>query len=90
MIDGKDHYYDFSTKRWKLTKKERDKLAAGTDSKANANVATTTTPVYPSSTVNANVVSAPQLNSLDARELAVANSTRQIEMSLRGLVSQFT
>jgi hypothetical protein len=89
MIDGKDHYYDFSTKRWQLTKKERDKLAAGTDPKATANVATTTTPVYPSSTANANVVTAPQANSLEARELAVANAARQIEMSLRGLVSQF-
>jgi hypothetical protein len=73
-----------------LTKKERDKLAAATDPKATANVATTTTPVYPASTANTNVVSAPQANSLDARELAVANATRQIEMSLRGLVSQFT
>jgi hypothetical protein len=89
MIDGKEHYFDFAIKRWQLTKKERDKLAAGTDPKANANaLVTTTTPVYPSSTVG-NVGTAPQANSLEARELAVANAARQIEMSLRGLVSQF-
>jgi hypothetical protein len=89
-IDGKEHYYDFAIKRWQLTKKERDKLAAGTDPKAGATaLVTTTTPVYPSSTVGTIVGTAPQANSLEAREIAVANAARQIEMSLRGLVSQF-
>jgi hypothetical protein len=90
MIDDKEHYYDFAIKRWQLTKKERDKIAAGTDPKAGATaLVTTTTPVYPSSTVGNIVGAAPQANSLEARELAVANAARQIEMSLRGLVSQF-
>jgi hypothetical protein len=85
IIDGKDHYFDYTTKRWQLTKKERDKLAAGGDPKAN--LATTTTSI-PLSTVNTGAT-APQANSLDARELALANAARQIELSLRGLVSQF-
>jgi hypothetical protein len=85
MIDGKDHYFDYTTKRWQLTKKERDKLAAGGDSKANLETTTTSIPL---STVNTGAT-APQANSLDARELALANAARQIELSLRGLVSQF-
>lgn len=86
IIDGKDHFYNYTTKKWQLTKKERDKLAAAGET-PKAHVATTTTP-NPSG-VSTGVPATPQANSLEARKLAVANAARQIELSLRGLVSQF-
>lgn len=86
VIDGKDYYYHYKTKKWIISTRPRVPAQAT----PGANVATTTTiaPVTQEGTTAATATE-PQANSAQARDLAVANLSRQYEVSLRGLMEQF-
>jgi hypothetical protein len=81
MIDGKLHYYHYKTKRWNLVKDSATLTTTPGPATTIANMATladtspgTRTPVISNQT----------------RDVAVANASRQLELTFRGLLSQLS
>ena len=77
VIDGKHMFYFFKTKRWMLDKRHPSNKSSGDT--ANTNTTPSTSP---------NISATSERSSPDL-EAALANTTRAIESSLRGLVNQF-
>jgi hypothetical protein len=81
MIDGKLHYYHYKTKRWNLVKDSTTPTTTPGPATTIANMANladtssgTRTPVISNQT----------------RDVAVANASRQLELTFRGLLSQLS
>ncbi len=74
MIDGKEYYYHYKDKRWKLVDKPTTPTSAPTSS-PSGNVAEAPAPA------------AAPLNSI--QEVALLNASRQMDSVFRGLMSQF-
>jgi hypothetical protein len=83
-IDGKLYYYHYKDKRWKLVD-QNDSVHSNAPTVPTSNVSLTSAPVPVITPVPSAAISAVTTD----RELAIVNATRQIEHSLRGLMSQF-
>jgi hypothetical protein len=78
VIDGKLHYYHYKSKHWNLVK-DNPKQSSGPATTIAANTATL------ADTSQGNVT--PVISN-QTRDVAVANATRQLELTFRGLLSQ--
>jgi hypothetical protein len=79
LIDGKMYYYHYRSKRWNLVKDQQQPApAAGPSTTIAANVVDTS-----------NGAQTPVISN-QTRDVAVANAARQMEMTFRGLLNQFS
>jgi hypothetical protein len=82
LIDGKEHYYHYKTKRWNLVKvSPSPSTVTPAPPTTFAQMATSTD--TPSGTIT------PVISN-QTRDVAVANATRQLEMTFRGLLNQLS
>jgi hypothetical protein len=81
MIDGELHYYHYKTKHWNLVKDSATPTTTPGPTTTMANMATLTDT---SSGTQTRVISN------QTRDVAVANASRQLELTFRGLLSQLS